>query len=288
MSLLSPSLLAFRAVVDTGTVLEAANRVHLTQTGVTQRIRSLEKQLGVTLFTRSRKGMRLTQEGKNLLEYVQAVEVLEGETLKALLHEDTASAVKEIKISGSGLLLKSFLNPSLGNYLKKIPTAQLRIQEGTHAQCLEDLKNGKSDFSILPEPLKGAEFASLKLRSQLYCFVQSYKSRTLTSTESFAQFVGVELAHENSLFQTELKKHRQLQCGPIHHVTTLDSLLDIFAALPAVSLLPLELAKDLQKKQLLKIVKWKTYTKHSFFLCYYPRKKMPPHMQAFISALRAP
>ena len=63
MSLLSQNLQAFAAIVKQGTVMGAAKELRLTQTGVTQRIRSLEQQLATTLFIRSRKGMKLTSEG---------------------------------------------------------------------------------------------------------------------------------------------------------------------------------------------------------------------------------
>ncbi|MBY0451706.1 MAG: LysR family transcriptional regulator, partial [Bdellovibrionaceae bacterium] len=60
MSLLSPPLEAFWAITRKGTVQDASKILGITQTGVTQRIRALEKQLKTTLFTRSRKGMKLT------------------------------------------------------------------------------------------------------------------------------------------------------------------------------------------------------------------------------------
>ena len=61
MSLLSPPLEAFVAIVRSKTVISAAKDLGLTQTGVTQRIRVLETQLRTTLFIRSRSGMRLTE-----------------------------------------------------------------------------------------------------------------------------------------------------------------------------------------------------------------------------------
>ncbi|HTL13188.1 MAG TPA: LysR family transcriptional regulator, partial [Bdellovibrionota bacterium] len=66
MSLLSPQLQAFSAIVRTGTVHGAARQLGLTQTGVTQRIRALENTLSATLFVRSRKGMSPTSEGEAL------------------------------------------------------------------------------------------------------------------------------------------------------------------------------------------------------------------------------
>ena len=71
MSLLHPQLLAFMAIVERKTVLASAKDLGLTQTGVTQRIKALEAHLNATLFTRSRKGMMLTEEGQSLLLYCQ-------------------------------------------------------------------------------------------------------------------------------------------------------------------------------------------------------------------------
>ncbi len=81
MSLLSPQLQAFQAIVKYKTVHAAADTLNVTQTAVTQRIRALEEKLRVTLFIRTRRGMLLTSEGEALLRYCQAVRDIEGEAL---------------------------------------------------------------------------------------------------------------------------------------------------------------------------------------------------------------
>ena len=58
MRLLNHNLQAFMAIVQQSTVHGAANKLGLTQTAVTQRIRSIERDLETTLFIRSRKGMK--------------------------------------------------------------------------------------------------------------------------------------------------------------------------------------------------------------------------------------
>ncbi len=72
MSLLSPQLEAFVAITRYRTVHAAAVDLHITQTAVTQRIRTLETRLRTTLFTRTRRGMLLTPEGEALLRYCHA------------------------------------------------------------------------------------------------------------------------------------------------------------------------------------------------------------------------
>jgi DNA-binding transcriptional LysR family regulator len=66
MILLNRNLEAFLGVVDLKTVSSAAKKLHLTQTAVTQRIKALEAELNLSLFLRSKNGMKLTAEGEIL------------------------------------------------------------------------------------------------------------------------------------------------------------------------------------------------------------------------------
>ena len=96
MSLLSPQLLAFIKIVKHKTVHAAAAEIFLTQTAVTQRIRSLERSLKTTLFIRTKKGMVLTQEGEALLRYCNATIELEEEALSSIKEIGRASCRERV------------------------------------------------------------------------------------------------------------------------------------------------------------------------------------------------
>lgn len=57
----------FLEVVNAGSFIKASERLHVTQTAVTARVRSLEQLLDCTLFVRNRAGARLTAQGKSSL-----------------------------------------------------------------------------------------------------------------------------------------------------------------------------------------------------------------------------
>src|SRR4029453_12418802 len=84
MMIAQTQLPTFMAVAELLNLSAAAKKLGITQTGATQKNKSLERSLGVSLFTRSRSGMRLTEEGRRLLRYCTEVSNLEGQFLTGL------------------------------------------------------------------------------------------------------------------------------------------------------------------------------------------------------------
>lgn len=61
----------FLEIMSAGSLIEAAKRLHVTQTTVTARVQNLEKELGCKLFVRNRSGANLTQDGERFVEHAK-------------------------------------------------------------------------------------------------------------------------------------------------------------------------------------------------------------------------
>lgn len=63
----------FLAIVDEGTFTAAAQAVHISQSGISTQLRTLERELGVDLVDRSSRRVHLTPAGERLVPYARAV-----------------------------------------------------------------------------------------------------------------------------------------------------------------------------------------------------------------------
>src|ERR1700687_6430007 len=76
-------LFLFRAVAETGGFSRAAERIHVSQPAISMQVGELEAQLGLTLFHRLGRGVKLTAGGQLLLGYAQRVGAFAGEAERA-------------------------------------------------------------------------------------------------------------------------------------------------------------------------------------------------------------
>jgi DNA-binding transcriptional LysR family regulator len=94
-------LRAFLAVAESGSVTAAAEELGYSQPGLSQRISTLERELGCVLFRRKGKGMTLTHEGQLLLPYARMTVMMLRDVNKAIADfqaaQDTARATTKTR-----------------------------------------------------------------------------------------------------------------------------------------------------------------------------------------------
>src|SRR4029453_18594724 len=126
MMIAQTQLPTFMVVAELLNLSAAAKKLGITQTGATQRIKSLEQSLGTTLFTRSRSGKRLTDEGRALLRYCSEVSHLEGQFLSGMKGRGAAREV-EMCMVGPMSLLAGRVVPRFKEIATKWPGLNLRF-----------------------------------------------------------------------------------------------------------------------------------------------------------------
>lgn len=126
----------------------AGAKLFLSQSAVSQAIKSLEEKLDVKLFTRTTKQVRLTAEGTALYRYVeQAYQSLEQgqDYLDRLKTLDCG----EIHIAASDTICRFFLLPYLKRFHEAYPAIRLKITNRPSPICLNLAQEGQVDLAIL-------------------------------------------------------------------------------------------------------------------------------------------
>jgi len=136
------AILAFETAARTGSLASAADSLALTAAAVSQQIRQLEQHLGITLFTRAKSGVTLTEQGADYLAYVQQA----FETLRvAQQHVDRQRGKHTLTVFALPALASKWLNPALGDWLARYPELDIRLH-ATHAAV--DFASSAADFAL--------------------------------------------------------------------------------------------------------------------------------------------
>ena len=127
---------AFLTVAERRSVSEAAGVLYVTQPALTTRIKNLERELGVELFVRTPRGMRLTAEGRAFRAHAQrAVQSLaEG---RQLLRELQEGRVGELRVGAAPAISTYVLPLVLRRFQTAFPHVHLIVRTGHSEEILE-------------------------------------------------------------------------------------------------------------------------------------------------------
>ena len=142
------------AVAEAGfNVTEAADRLHLVQSAVSQHLARLEKELGTQLF--ARKGKRLvglSAAGEGVLKYARdALAIRENILAIGRDHVEEASGV--LRIGTTHTQARYVLPAVIRAFRERFPEVGLEIHQGTPQQAVEMALNNRVDFAICTEEL---------------------------------------------------------------------------------------------------------------------------------------
>jgi DNA-binding transcriptional LysR family regulator len=152
-------LSTFVAVARAQGITAAARQLHTVQSNVTSRIKGLEEEIGVALFSRHSRGMALTDAGRRLLPY--------AERLLALAHE-AKSATADDSVPRGSLMIGSMettaavrLPALLSKYHRACPRVRLSLRTGPSAELIAGVLDRTLDGAFVAGPLDHPDLIAL-------------------------------------------------------------------------------------------------------------------------------
>ncbi|MFO8035638.1 MAG: selenium metabolism-associated LysR family transcriptional regulator [Anaerolineales bacterium] len=127
---------------------EAARHLHLTQPTVSHHIKSLEDELGVTLFHRTGKGLRLSEAGRLLLPWARKVmhDSIDLQKMMDALHEGIAG---DLRIACSTTAGKYILPQLAARFSQLHPNIHVSILQCTAEHVVPRLLEGEANLGVL-------------------------------------------------------------------------------------------------------------------------------------------
>lgn len=182
----------FYEVAKAGNISKAAKELYISQPAISKAISKLEDSLGLSLFTRSSRGVQLTSEGEILFEHTrEAFDALDrGEQeLKRIQEFD----IGHLRIGVSNTLCKYILLPYLKTFIDQYPHMKVTIESQATAQTLARLEQQKIDLGLVAEPSVRRDLAFIPVMD-----IQD----TFVTIPNYLENLYLREGQDTSLFET--------------------------------------------------------------------------------------
>ncbi|AZD64170.1 DNA-binding transcriptional regulator, LysR family [Pseudomonas chlororaphis] len=161
-------LRSFVAVVDCANFTRAAERLHLTQSTVSQQVRRLEESLDCQLLDRDQRRVVATAEGERLLGYARRILALNEEASDVLLHQQSEGV---LRLGVPEDFAAERLMPLLSRFGQDHPGVRLEVTSGLGPELTRLYRRGEFDLLLVKQ--MGASDDCLASWPEPLCWVDS-------------------------------------------------------------------------------------------------------------------
>lgn len=155
----------FCAVAETGSFTRAAEREQVAQPSLSQQIMKLEEELGVRLFDRLGRAVRLTDPGQVFLPRARAI-LSELRAAKEEVAERQATVSGAVCVGVIPTIAPYFLPARIAVFLRRYPQASITVVEDVTVHLLDRLRGGLVDLAIMALPARGHDLESFPLLTE--------------------------------------------------------------------------------------------------------------------------
>lgn len=196
------NLISFREVVKLNSISKASNKLHLTQSALSQQLQSLEKAVNCKLLIRSNKGVELTKEGEILIEYAESIINL-YESMLQDINNSLSNKISEIKISSCNVVGEYLLPCSIYIYKTNHQNIKFDIKIENTKRVVENIKNKICDIGFVDKLIseKDLEIKNICANNLMFVFSPAkykFKNQSICVDE-ISSFSLILLSKENGI-----------------------------------------------------------------------------------------
>ena len=137
----------FLAVVQEGSITNAAKRLHVTQPTLSRQLADLEKELGRQLYTRGHDGIVPTEQGVMLASYAESIVDL-AEKAEADISLPAKTVSGSVHIAAGETKAMRYLTSAMMRVREEYPDIDFQLYSGTTADLMDGIVRGQYDFLL--------------------------------------------------------------------------------------------------------------------------------------------
>lgn len=281
----------FCEVAKQESLSKAAAALYMTQPAVSQSIAQLERELELRLFTRTSKGVILTNEGKLLYEYANSAInlIYKGEQK---LEEWKNLSAGELKIGVGDTISRYFLLPYLEKFHRLYPKIKLKIMNKTTLELCALVKSGEIDIAICNLPIEDSALEIIKIMDIHDTFVcgDLYRNK-LPKVLSLDELVNLPLIllepkSNSRRYVEKFFLSKGISIKPEIELGSHDLLLEFAKINLGVSCVIREFSQEyLKKKELFEIKLTENIPKRNIGICFLKSVSLSPTSERFVQIL---
>lgn len=267
---------------------KAAKELYMTQPAVSQSIMQLEDELEIRLFTRTSKGVILTNEGKLIYEYANSAINLINTGEEKLL-EARNLLIGDLKIGVGDTISKYFLMPYLEEFHKRYPNIKFKIINATTLELCSIVKSGEIDIAICNLPITDSALDTKQCMEIQDIFVcgEKYKNKFQKpiSFKDLSKFPLI-LLESKSLSRQYIEKYllsNGISINPEIELGSYDLLLEFTKINLGIACVIREFSKEYLEKHIIYEVPLKaSIPKRSIGICFLKSVPLSPASTKFL------
>jgi len=220
MSISSIQLDAFIAVAKNLSFSKAAKSLHITQSALSQRIKNLEDDIGITLIIRDPSGIRITEMGERLLRYCQMRDTLEQDLLHDLIPKKTGEYAGIIRIGAFSSVIRSIIIPALSQFLRKNPKVQCDFITAEMHTLPSMMQRAEFDFIVTDFKIDRPNITSHIVGYEDYVVIESIKYQSPEDVYIDNSPDDMATEHFFNAQKNKTPKYRRLFLGGTYNIMT--------------------------------------------------------------------
>ncbi len=226
----------------------AAEAMLCNQPNLTRVVKNLEEQLGCTLFERTNKGVRLTDDGQELYEHISAAfdYIQAGEQAVSAKHNMEHGVVS---IGATEIALRCYLLPILSRYHQLYPGVRIKILNVSTPQAIKMITNKLVDIAIVTTPMDKDAKLNITALSTLHEVPICAKDFDIKDDITFKELSGhpiISLGSKTSTFDfySEIFSKQNCSYSPDIEAATADQIIPLVKHGLGVSFVPRQFTED--------------------------------------------